>query len=485
MKKVGKETMNGYVWVIVGYSVVMIAAGFWLTKRVKGADDFFVAGRNLSAGMLFSTLLAANIGAGSTVGVAGLAYRYGVSAWWWIGASGLGSLLLAFWVGPKIYRLARTRGYLTLGDYLEDRYSKSFRGLISFFMGIGTLAIFAGQLIGIAWILQVVANVEKLWGILLAAVVVVIYSAVGGLKSAAVVNLIQIIIKISGFLLAAPAALYAVGGFDGLVEKVSIASAATPGKEAAFFSWDGIGISMMIGFFLMLTPSFFVSPGLIGKVYGAKDEAAVRKGTAWNGIIQLLFGFLVIFLGMCVYAIHPDLANSELALPIALKELMPFAISALALAAIFSAEVSSADAVLYMIAGSWANDVYKGIFKPGISSERLLYLSRWVMVVAGVAGVLLAIQLPNIISSLTIFYTLMSVCLTVPMVFGLFTKRATNVHAISSAVVGIGITLGLQFFAGGKGLWILNAQSTGILASLVVMVAGIGISSMMKKSEES
>ncbi len=78
--------MNGYVWVIVGYSVVMIAAGFWLTKRVKGADDFFVAGRNLSAGMLFSTLLAANIGAGSTVGVAGLAYRYGVSAWWWIGA---------------------------------------------------------------------------------------------------------------------------------------------------------------------------------------------------------------------------------------------------------------------------------------------------------------------------------------------------------------------------------------------------------------
>ena len=107
------------------------------------------------------------------------------------------------------------------------------------------------------------------------------------------------------------------------------------------------------------------------------------------------------------------------------------------------------------------------------------------MVVAGVAGVLLAIQLPNIISSLTIFYTLMSVCLTVPMVFGLCTKRATNVHAISSAVVGIGITLGLQFFAGGKGLWILNAQSTGILASLVVMVAGIGISSMMKKSEES
>ena len=83
--------MNGYLVVIVVYSILMVGIGFLLTKKVTGATDFFTAGRSLSSRMLFTTLLAANIGAGSTVGVAGLAYNYGISAWWWIGGSGLGS----------------------------------------------------------------------------------------------------------------------------------------------------------------------------------------------------------------------------------------------------------------------------------------------------------------------------------------------------------------------------------------------------------
>ena len=65
-------------------------------KAMKGASDFFVGGRSFNAGLLFTTLIAANIGAGSTVGVTGLAYKFGVSSWWWIGCSGLGSLILPY-----------------------------------------------------------------------------------------------------------------------------------------------------------------------------------------------------------------------------------------------------------------------------------------------------------------------------------------------------------------------------------------------------
>lgn len=470
--------MNGYIVVIVVYSLVMVGVGFWLTRKVKGADDFFVAGRSLNSRMLFTTLLAANIGAGSTVGVAGLAYKYGISAWWWIGTSGLGSLILAFWIGPKIYGLAQARGYLTLGDYLEDRYSKYFRGLISLFMGIGTLAIFGGQLIGIAWILQVVTGLPKNLGVLLGAGVVILYSMFGGLVAAAGVNLIQIIIKMFGFVFAAIAAFFAVGGFSGLIEKVSVISANSPTKGTDFFALDGMGITMIIGYFLMLTPSFFISPGLVGKVYGAKDEKAVRKGTAWNGIIQWIFGLLIVFLGMCVYAMFPNLTNNELALPTAIVELMPFWVSALALAAIFSAEVSTADAVLYMIAGAWANDVYKGLVNPKISSKNLLLLSRVVVILGGLIGIYLALQLPDIISSLTIFYTLMSVSLTAPLVFGLFTKKADSKSAVLSSLLGIGTTIYFQFFASVKGVWILNAQSTGILVSLLVMSVYVMIKKM-------
>ena len=99
--------MNGYVWVIALYSLLLIAIGFFMTKRVKGSADFFVGGRNFGTLLLFITLIAPNIGAGSTVGVAGLGYKLGISAMWWIVASALGTFILAFWVGPAIWRLAK------------------------------------------------------------------------------------------------------------------------------------------------------------------------------------------------------------------------------------------------------------------------------------------------------------------------------------------------------------------------------------------
>src|SRR5262245_63801712 len=96
-----------YLFILIGYAVLMIVLGAILSRRVRTSSDFFVAGRGLNAGLLFSTLLAANIGAGSTVGATGLGYRDGLSAWWWVGSAGVGSLILAFTGGPEIWRCAR------------------------------------------------------------------------------------------------------------------------------------------------------------------------------------------------------------------------------------------------------------------------------------------------------------------------------------------------------------------------------------------
>ena len=108
----------------------MIGVGLWIGRRVRHAGEFFVAGRRLSPGLLFSTFLAANIGAGSTVNATALAYSEGISAWWWNGSAGLGSVLLAFWIGPRIWRLAKAREYLTVGDFLEDRFGRGVSGLV-------------------------------------------------------------------------------------------------------------------------------------------------------------------------------------------------------------------------------------------------------------------------------------------------------------------------------------------------------------------
>lgn len=461
--------MNPYLVAIIAYACILVAVGFIATKRVKGASDFFVAGRRLGPALLFTTLIAPNIGAGSTVGVAGVGYKFGISAWWWIASSAVGSVILAFIVGPAIWQVAKKYNLYTLGDYLDHRYNRNFRGLISLMMAIGTLAIFAGQLMGIAWILTAVAGTGKTVGILIGAIVVVLYFGAGGLLAATFVNSIQIIVKFAGFLLAVPFALQYIGGWEGLTTLIG-QNLADANKAEAYMSFDGIGITMIIGYFLMLTPSFFISPGLIGKVYGARDVATVKIGTALNALVQFAFAIVPVLLGMCAFAAFPNLAQSELALPIVMKEFMPFWASAFALAAIFSAEVSAADAVLYMITTSFTKDLYKTFIKPETSDEELLKMSRMVTAVAGILGISIALILPNIITALSIFYSLMSVSLTAPLLFGLFSRRPSTTAAFICAIGGVLTTVILQFGNGGKGIGILNAQSTGIVLTIIIMV---------------
>ncbi len=461
--------MNGYVWAILLYALLLIVVGLFITKKVKGAADFFVGGRKFGPALLFITLVAPNIGAGSTVGVAGLGYKVGISAAWWIAASALGTFFLAFFVGPAIWRLAKKHDFYTLGDYLEYRYNRNFRGLVSLLMAVGTIAIFSGQLMGIAWILSAVAGISKTMGVLIGAVVVVLYFGAGGLLTAAYVNIIEAAVKLIGFLIAVPFVLHFVGGWDGLQAKL----AANVGAEAAqaYFSVDGAGVSTIIGFFLMLTPSFFISPGLIGKIYSAKDEKTVKWGTMLCALVMLGFAVIPAFLGMAAATLVPNLSEREMALPLVMKECMPFWASALALAAIFSAEVSAADAVLYMITSSFSKDLYKGFLRPSTSDVQLLKVSRIVAAAAGVLGVSLAILLPNIITALSIFYSLMSVCLTAPLLFGLFSRRPSTSAAFISALAGVAAMIYFQFFNSGKGLGLLNGQSTAILLTLLLMLA--------------
>ncbi|MBQ3586704.1 MAG: sodium:solute symporter family protein, partial [Synergistaceae bacterium] len=182
------------------YAVILVAIGAFIGRKAKSASDFFVAGRKFGAGLLFTSLIAANLGAGSTVGVTALAYTLGVSAWWWIGSAGRGSLILAYVVGPKIWRIARKNNYYTLSDYLDARYSKAFSGIISLMMSVGTLALFAGQLLGIAWILEVAAGIPKAQGVIIGAVVTTLYFAAGGLLSSAVVNIVEVAVILAGFI---------------------------------------------------------------------------------------------------------------------------------------------------------------------------------------------------------------------------------------------------------------------------------------------
>ena len=191
--------MNLHLGLLLAYGVLMVAIGLYIGRRVQSAGDFFVAGRKLGPGLLFATMVAANIGAGSTVGATGLGYRDGLSAWWWVGSAAMGSVVLAFAIGPRVWTIARDGDLRTVGDFLEQRYGRAVRAVITLLLWVGTLAILAGQLIALSWVLNVVAGVPKPIGCLVGGVIVTIYFTAGGLLTSAWVNLVQVVVKLLGF----------------------------------------------------------------------------------------------------------------------------------------------------------------------------------------------------------------------------------------------------------------------------------------------
>ena len=174
----------------------------------------FVAGRRLGPVLLFSTLLAANLGAGSTVGAAGLGYKDGISAWWWVGSAGLGSLALAFWIGPRIRRHAARHDLRTVGDFLEYRYGRGVRVVIAVLLWFGTLTILSGQFIAIGFVLNVVAGIPPALGSFIGGIVMTIYFTAGGLLTAAWVNVVQLVVLLTGIVMALLLALAKAGRLE-------------------------------------------------------------------------------------------------------------------------------------------------------------------------------------------------------------------------------------------------------------------------------
>ena len=446
--------MSPHLAVLGAYSVLLIGVGWAVSRRSRSADGFFVAGRRLPSRLVFATVLAANIGAGSTIGAAALGYEYGLAAFWWVGAAGIGTLLLAVWLGPRMWRTATEARLRTVGDFLELRYGVSVRIALTGLLLLATLFVLAAQLLAAGVLVEQAAGIPFPLAVPAAAVVMVAYFAVGGLASAASVNFVQLGVLLIGLGLAVPYALSAAGGAAGVREGLG---------EGALDIFGSA--SLAFGYTALLVPAFLVSPGILQKLFGAGSEAAVRRGLTAAGCALLLFAAVPPLLGAAAAVLHPDLGRADAALPALLIESLPVWLGAFGVAALFSAEVSSADAVLFMLSTSLSRDIFHRFLQPEADDRAVLRAARIAAVASGLAGVAIAILARSVIGSLTIFYSILGVSLFVPVVAGLHRSR------LGARTVLVGAAAGIAVFLAASWLDTISPPLLGIAASGVVALA--------------
>jgi SSS family solute:Na+ symporter len=225
----------------------------------------------------------------------------------------------------------------------------------------------------------------------------------------------------------------------------------------------------------MLAPAFIVSPGLLQKAYGARDARAVRTGIAWAGAAMLLFACVPPLLGIAARALYPDLDEPDMALPRLLSELAPSAVGGLALGALFSAEASTADAVLFMLATSASRDLYKGFVRPQAADHEVLRVARLAAVVGTLCGLVFALFYESIRSALTVFYSLLTVVLFVPIVAALYVPCVRQIQGLASVAVGVTVLAVVHITTGGAGYGIVTPTLAGVLAGAAAFAATRGL----------
>ena len=205
----------------------------------------------------------------------------------------------------------------------------------------------------------------------------------------------------------------------------------------------------------------------------------MRLGVGFNAAGLFLYAGVPVVLGIAARLLYGTLADPQQALPLVLvRPLVPI-VGAIGIAGVFSAEISAADAVLLMLTTSLSQDLYKRFLAPDATDARVLAIARWATLVSGVLGVALAITSASIVQVLTIFYTLLSVTLFVPIVAGLYAPATKARGALASIWGGIAAMTIIYVATNGRGWGLATPAAGGLAAAAAAWGASTSLKSQV------
>ena len=445
------------VAIVVAYLAAMIAFGFWGKRRATTESDFLVAGRRLGPLLYAGTLSALVLGGASTIGGVGLGYEYGLSGMWLVVAIGTGVLLLSLLFAGRVQRL---RVY-TVSQMLELRYGPGSSVLSGVVMFGYTLMLTVTSTIAYATIFAALLDLPRVPSILVGGLVVVIYSALGGMWSITLTDFVQFLIQTVGiFLILLPVVLVEAGGL-----------AALP-PEA--LSPTTIGGDTILTYFVIYTFGLLIGQDIWQRVFTARTPGVARWAGAAAGVYCLLYGVAGALVGMGASVLVPGLEEPGDAFTAVVGATMTPVLAGLVLAAALAAVMSTASGSLIATATVFGQDIVqrlRGRSDGSDGSEAAHVRGHRLLVVAfGVVAIVIACLLQDVVAALTIAYDILVGGLLVPIIGGLMWRRATIVGAVAAMAAGTVATLVTMAVVGD-----IEANEpiyVGLVAGLVVFVVG-------------
>lgn len=440
--------------VLVLYVIGMVAVGYWGYRKSDTLEDYLVAGRNIPIWMYVPVMSAVILGGASTIGGGGLGYENGVSGAWLVISLGIGTIALGFLISSN---LANLKAY-SLGEVLERRYDKYSGTIGAVIAGIYALTIAITQTIAIGKVLSTLFGFQQNTMIIVAGVIIIGYTALGGMLTVTITDFVQWIIMTVGiFFLALPLGLNAVGGFSGLTAEL----------DPSYFAPIAIGWRTIFSYFLLYVLGIMIGQDIWQRVFTAENAEVARKGNIAAGTYGIVYGIATALLGTIALVLIPNLQDPELALPRLILRVVPVGLSGLILAGFVSAMMSTADSALLASSTLFTSDIYKRFIQPDASDKTYSRVSRAFILIFGVVMIYAAIAIGNVVQALIVAYDLLTGSIFVPVFGAFFWQRSTWQGGLSSILVSAVVVVAT--------IWVHGFSSNlpiiyGLVTSLVMFV---------------
>jgi len=423
---------------IVVYIVAIMGIGIWVSRKTETSDDYFLAGRSLTWFFIGSSLLASNISSSSLIGMAGSAYKSGISVFNYEWMAGIVLVIFAIFFIP-FYLKSKV---FTMPEFLERRFDAKSRYYFSGMTILGNIFIdTAGSLYAGGLVIQLLyPEIPFVLAVTTLALIAGLYTIVGGLKAVVYTDAIQAVLLILGACLITAIAFIKVGSWETAMEATTpeMMSLIKPASDD-FLPWPGLIFGVpLLGFYFWCTNQFMVQ-----RVLGAKDINNARWGALFAGFMKLFVIFIMVFPGIFALSLYPDLPSQpgytpDLVFPVLLFDLLPVGIRGLMLVALIAAIMSSIDSTLNSASTLVTMDFAKKL-KPEMSQKQMVFIGRIVtfgfMIISAVWAPMIR-NFPSLWEYLQSVLAYQAPPFVAAFVLGIFWSRTTDKAAFAGLLGG-------------------------------------------------
>lgn len=443
------------------YLTLTILVGWFASRYVKTSSDFAIAGRRMPTYVVASGLFATWFGSETVMGASSEFVENGLLGVIEdpFGAS-LCLLLIGLFFARPLYKL----NILTFSDYFSIRFNKKVEWISAIFMIPSYFSWIAAQLVALAIVLQAIAHIPFVWGVIICASVVLFYTYVGGMWSVAITDTVQTAIIIVGMLVLMLELVGEIGGWQQMIAKTPEGFFRFTPKENTIPSWVAyFGAWITIGWGSIPQQDVFQ------RTLSAKSEKVAVNSAYWSAFMYLTIAAMPLVIALCGTLLYPDIkqGDTQMTIPILVLKHSSLGMQIIFFGALLSAILSTCSGAILAPATVLGENLIKPLYGEKISDEKLLKIMRLSVIGITIVGVALSLYKSAIYELVGESSALSLVALFVPLVAGLYWKKANALGAILSMTLGTGVWTFFEFYETE-----IPSMIWGLLASISGMIVG-------------